>query len=331
MPDQPPVTPTLLLADDSHTMQRVIEMTFADQGIAVVSVADGHQAVAMLESRPPDIALISVSLPAVDGYTVASLMQQQPALRGRPVLLLAGAFDVIDDGRVRQSGAAGVLVKPLEPGPVIRRVKELLGMSAPAAAAPESRPFAPGRFLMDGPVTGTRHDSFGETGAAARPAPSGAPANEHGPVPPAPFGRSGKAFAPVAAFDQPGFNVDEEWSHEEPPAGSTRDARDGDADAHGALPAGRGAAESFLPADAFALLLAEEQGEAVPALAAPSLELSGSAIELIADRVADRIADRLAEGVLGESLRRTVADVSERLVREEIQRIRSTAAPRNNP
>ena len=62
---------TLLLADDSVTIQRVIELTFADEDIQVVAVSDGDQAIARLEPTPPDIVLADVGMPGVNGYEVA--------------------------------------------------------------------------------------------------------------------------------------------------------------------------------------------------------------------------------------------------------------------
>ncbi|MEI6245794.1 MAG: response regulator, partial [Acidobacteriota bacterium] len=59
---------TLLLADDSITIQRVIELTFADENIRVVSAGDGQQAIQRIETERPDIVLADVGMPKVDGY-----------------------------------------------------------------------------------------------------------------------------------------------------------------------------------------------------------------------------------------------------------------------
>ena len=120
---------TLLLADANPTMQRVVELTCAEQGLKVVSVSDGQQALDYLVAERPALALVSVTLHKLDGFEIAGLVRDRPDLQGIPVLLLAGAFETIDETRVRESGAAGVLVKPFEPGLVIKRVKELLGIS----------------------------------------------------------------------------------------------------------------------------------------------------------------------------------------------------------
>ncbi len=136
----------LLLADDSVTIQRVIELTFADEDIRVVSVADGQAAIDRAVQERPDIVLADISMPRRDGYEVAAFIKGEPALRDVPVLLLAGAFEPVDEDRVRATGADGVLVKPFEPQLLIRRVRELLPNGtrvAPEAAGDAAAAGAP--------------------------------------------------------------------------------------------------------------------------------------------------------------------------------------------
>ncbi|MGE3275571.1 MAG: response regulator [Vicinamibacterales bacterium] len=119
---------TLLLADDSLTIQRVVQLTFAGQGVNVVTAADGQLALDRLGELTPDIVLADIAMPKVDGYEVARFVRRTDRLAKVPVLLMAGAFESVDEARVKASGAAGVLVKPFEPNAVISRVKELLGL-----------------------------------------------------------------------------------------------------------------------------------------------------------------------------------------------------------
>jgi CheY-like chemotaxis protein len=125
---------TLLLADDSLTIQRVIELTFAHEDIRVVSVGDGKRALQWLESESPDIVLADVAVPEVDGYGVAEFVKQSARLRNVPVLLLAGAFEPVDQERVRAIGCEGVLIKPFEPQQLVTRVKALVDQPAPVLA-----------------------------------------------------------------------------------------------------------------------------------------------------------------------------------------------------
>ena len=128
---------TLLLADDSITVQRVIALTFADEQIQVVACGNGQQAIERMAAQRPDIVLAGTSLPQVSGYDLARFMRGNADLKDVPVLLLSGAFETVDDARLAASGANGVIEKPVEPNNVIGRVKELLGLkmeSRPATA-----------------------------------------------------------------------------------------------------------------------------------------------------------------------------------------------------
>ena len=79
-PDSTKVPHTLLLADDSVTIQRVIELTFADEDISVVAVSDGDQAIPRLDATPPDIVLADIGMPGKNGYEVAQYVRQTPRL-----------------------------------------------------------------------------------------------------------------------------------------------------------------------------------------------------------------------------------------------------------
>src|SRR5262245_50658026 len=128
--------PKLLLADDSVTIQRVIELTFADENVQVIAVCDGQQAIDRIKADRPDIVLADIGMPERDGYEVASFVKSTPDFSHIPVLLLTGAFEPVDEARARGVGADGVLVKPFEPQMVISRVRELLDRRSDAASAP---------------------------------------------------------------------------------------------------------------------------------------------------------------------------------------------------
>ena len=79
---------TLLLAVDSATTQRVIELTLADEDIRVIAVGDGQQAIDRIKANPPDIVLADASMPERDGYDVATFIKEDPVLAHIPVVLL---------------------------------------------------------------------------------------------------------------------------------------------------------------------------------------------------------------------------------------------------
>ena len=150
--------PKILLADDSVTVQKVIELTFHDEGMEVIAVGDGQEAIDCLERERPDIVLADVSMPERDGYAVAAFIKATPSLAHIPVVLMTGAFEQIDDARAREVGCRGVLNKPFEPQMVIALVRRLLGGSAAGLPTPSlsgegaAAPVA-GGFPFDAGVT----------------------------------------------------------------------------------------------------------------------------------------------------------------------------------
>ena len=130
----------LLLADDSVTIQRVVELTFSGEDIDVVTVSDGEEAIARISTERPDIVLADIAMPKKNGYEVSAFVKEHPTLSRVPVLLLAGAFEPVDEERAKRVKCDGVLVKPFETHEVITRVRELIdtdhGAAPPASSLP---------------------------------------------------------------------------------------------------------------------------------------------------------------------------------------------------
>src|SRR3954452_18871211 len=105
----------LLLADDSVTIQRVIELTFADEDVQVIAVGNGADAIERAQRDRPDIVLADVGMPERNGYEVAAFIKGTPNLAHILVVLLTGACEPVDEARARAVGCDGVLVKPFEP------------------------------------------------------------------------------------------------------------------------------------------------------------------------------------------------------------------------
>ncbi len=160
----------LLLADDSITIQRVIELTFADEDVNVAAVGDGQQAIDRIEADPPDIILADVGMPKRDGYDVAAYVKSRPALAHIPVVLLTGAFEPVDQARATAVGCDGVLAKPFEPHMVISRVKQLL-KGAGGTASPRPSPAAPAAPQTAAPAPVAPDVRVSEPQPAPTPAP----------------------------------------------------------------------------------------------------------------------------------------------------------------
>ena len=120
----------ILLADDSITIQKVIELTFSDEDFEVVTVGNGRLAVDRVVEIRPDIVLCDIIMPEKDGYEVCDYIKRHPQLSNVPVLLLTGAFEPFDQERAARVQCDGFLAKPFEPETLIAKVKDLLQKAA---------------------------------------------------------------------------------------------------------------------------------------------------------------------------------------------------------
>jgi CheY-like chemotaxis protein len=133
----------LLLADDSPTVQKVISLTFEDEGMEVVSASDGTEALRVLEEQRPDILLADVWMPGPNGYELCERVKHDARLRHIPVVLLVSKFEPFNEAEARRVGADTVLTKPFQSiRDLVSKVGSLLGGGGPKqeeAAAEQPR------------------------------------------------------------------------------------------------------------------------------------------------------------------------------------------------
>jgi CheY-like chemotaxis protein len=291
----------LLLADDSVTIQKVIELTFADEDVTVVAVGDGDAAIDKLSAESFDVVLADVGMPGKDGYQVAEFLRDRPEPKV-PVLLLTGAFDNADPARVAACGASAVLAKPFEPQVLVSKVRALLAGVLPQTAA---------SGVPAGSVASAA--SLLEGGAAALPA---GPKPDKAPSVDDYFERLDRAFAnlnvPLEAHERP-----RPASHVPPPH-SVHDTVPTPVAPATREPPPPAPARSL--ADRFETMLAVEQGELPPSALEPPV--SGTDAELV-DRVARRVVEQLGDSAVRQLAAEIVSRTAERLVREEIDRIKA--------
>jgi CheY-like chemotaxis protein len=102
----------LLLADDSMTVQKVVQLTFAEEGIDVSIAGDGDSAMLDYAEFKPDIVLADVHMPGLSGYQVCERIKQDNG--NIPVVLLVGSFEPFDEEEAKRVGADGSIRKPFQ-------------------------------------------------------------------------------------------------------------------------------------------------------------------------------------------------------------------------
>jgi CheY-like chemotaxis protein len=127
---------TILLADDSVTIQKVVAISFASEDVTVLTVDNGDDAIAKTREIRPDIVLADVVMPGKNGYEVCEAIKGDPELAQIPVLLLTGTFEAFDESRAREVGSAGHIAKPFEAQSLIDEVRRLIETAATSATPP---------------------------------------------------------------------------------------------------------------------------------------------------------------------------------------------------
>lgn len=342
----------ILLADDSVTIQKVIELTFMDEDYDVRPFSNGDDAIQAIPEVDPDFVIADVHMPGANGYEVCRRSKERrPDV---PVLLLVGTFEPFDEAQARAAGADSFLKKPFDSQELLQRVGDLLA-SRQAAPAP-------------GPAETVRMSELPSM-AEMELAPEPAPAEEWGgfqvEAEPEPFS-AGSEFSleepsqdwrqtPYQPEGEQLFELEEEPAALAPPSDSvfgfepqpiaaeprpagfdlplTETERLGVPEPAAPLVAGLEETEETerridAPAPPSVEQAHEPQAEARMA-AAPAVSAAVSAGTGISDADVDRIARRVVE-LLGDKAMREVAwevvpDLAEVVIRDRLRELESQA------
>jgi CheY-like chemotaxis protein len=121
----------ILLADDSVTVQKIITLTFSDEGVDVLAVDNGDDAIKRLQHLRPALVMADVSIPGRNGYEICEYVKSHPEMKNTPVVLLVPAFEPFDEDRARLIGADYHLTKPFQSiRTLISTVKNLIDPDA---------------------------------------------------------------------------------------------------------------------------------------------------------------------------------------------------------
>ena len=208
----------ILVADDSATMRRVLEMTFAGEDARVMAVDNGEAAVNKAGELIPDVVFADASMSGVDGYEVARRIKSNPQLAKVAVIVMASQHTPYDDGKGRAAGVDDHIPNPFDTQSVIDKLSQVLSrpralpagtdgpkpVAAPPPAVPRPAPLgAPAAPARSAVGNATR---MGIGGPVPAPAPAGpAAAPRPAPIPAAATAapQPVRSAAPAAAVAAP--------------------------------------------------------------------------------------------------------------------------------
>lgn len=120
--------PVVLVVDDSPTIRKIVEITLKRQGVQVVSAPSGVIALAAIANTPPQLILLDIMLPKVNGYQICQIIRRNPEYKHIPVVMLSGKDGVFDKVRGKLVGATEYITKPFEPRDLLRVVRKYVAL-----------------------------------------------------------------------------------------------------------------------------------------------------------------------------------------------------------
>jgi CheY-like chemotaxis protein len=303
----------ILLADDSVTIQKVIELTFMDEDYEVRAVSNGDEALALLPEMNPDFVIADVHMPGANGYEVCRRSKQ---LRPEaPVLLLVGTFEPFDEGQARSAGADSYLKKPFDSQELLQRVQELLAPQAAPASAPD---MAPPPTVEPSPLAGpeaipefSAEPAWGNFDLQAEPEP--------------PF----TAPAVATPFDrEPSFTLEPDLSYEveSEPVFELEESeqaftlRDDVFSAPGELSLDETRQDRYIPEEP-APAAAPSSGFELPAPAPAAANGGGRLSDEDVDRIAHRVVELIGDKAVRDVAWEVIPDLAEVIIRDRLREL----------
>jgi CheY-like chemotaxis protein len=117
----------ILVADDEVYMLRLLEMTFKKGGYEVVSCRDGKEALAMAASVLPQLIVLDVMMPGLDGLGALRQLKENPATKEIPVVVLSAKGHALTKVEAEASGAVLFLAKPFSPNELLSAAQKIIG------------------------------------------------------------------------------------------------------------------------------------------------------------------------------------------------------------
>ena len=116
----------VLIVDDDPVVRRMLQLSFESEGFDVLTAGDGLEGLESMRSGKPDVIILDIMMPKLDGMKVLDEMNTDDSLRGLPVILLSAKATSLDVELGLKAGAADYVTKPCDPIELVDRVRSVL-------------------------------------------------------------------------------------------------------------------------------------------------------------------------------------------------------------
>lgn len=117
----------ILVVEDTEDNRRIIRDLLTSFGYELIEARDGVEGVAMAQSHRPDLILMDIQLPVMDGYEATRRIRAHPDLKHIPVIAVTSYALSGDEAKAREAGCDAYIAKPFSPRQLLAKVREFLG------------------------------------------------------------------------------------------------------------------------------------------------------------------------------------------------------------
>jgi len=116
----------ILITEDSPTILEILKSVLVEEGYEVIAAADGQQALELARTEKPDLIILDLMLPKIDGYKVCRMLKFDEKYKNIPIIMLTARTKESDEKLGKEVGADAYIRKPFEPEMIIDKIRELL-------------------------------------------------------------------------------------------------------------------------------------------------------------------------------------------------------------
>ena len=121
------MTMRILVVEDTEDNRRIVRDLLSSAGYDILEATDGEAGVAMARTHRPDLVLMDIQLPVIDGYEATRRIKADPALAHIPILAVTSYALSGDEAKTRAAGCDGYIAKPFSPRELLGKVRGLIG------------------------------------------------------------------------------------------------------------------------------------------------------------------------------------------------------------
>ncbi len=116
----------ILIADDRSEVVELVKVTLEGEGYRTIDAFDGSEALEKIRLEKPDLILLDIVMPKMDGFEVLSEIRKDPKTKDIPIIMLTAKGQKSDQEKGKELGATGYIIKPFSPSALLKRIEEIL-------------------------------------------------------------------------------------------------------------------------------------------------------------------------------------------------------------